>query len=505
MSETQEEINRRLLDTRHLADGLKGRTVRGGLVNMLAQIVSMVLQVGSLAILARLLTPADYGLLAMATTATVFAAIFTNLGLTTPTVQRSTITHEQVCTLFYINLAGGGVIFLLSCAAAPLFAFVFHDSRVITIIILLSLAIPLGAAGAQFNAILIRNMRWVTVQAINIGSQLMGIITAIILAWQFSFGVWALVAQQLVAAVLMLLLNFTLCAWRPSRHFDLSQVRSELAMGMDIALFSLFNYVHRQFDNIIIGSRWGAIELGIYSRAYNLLWQLNMVATGPATSAVVPSLSRLAEDRARWKRHFMFTATAVAAGAGALFAVVFGTSTEVVALLFGNKWAAVTPMLNWLLVAGMVTAVHGPFSWNFVTFGRTRLQFYWSLFTAPVLFVAYWIGAYWGGLGVAMAYAIVMITINPIYLLMSVRCASVTLREGFSIILPAYLAFVATVLVKPQLSGIHVYGIFGTIIVKFLIYSIVIAAIYLLSSFILESYKDLRRLIISEVRNFLVR
>jgi PST family polysaccharide transporter len=503
MNATQDDINRRLLDTRHLVDGLKGRTLRGGAVNMASQIISLVMQVGSLAVLARLLMPSDYGLLAMASTATAFAAIFTNLGLTTPTIQRGTISHEQVCTLFYINLIGGGVIFLLSCAAAPLFAYVFNDRRVITIIILLSMTIPMGAAAAQFNAILIRNMRWGAIQAINIGSQFIGILAAIILAWKFSFGVYALVAQQLIAATLMLLSNYAVCSWRPTRHFDISEVRSELAMGIDVALFSLFNYFHRQFDNIIIGARWGAVELGIYSRAYNILWQLNMTATGPLSSAIVPSLSRLTDDSARWKRHFMFAATAAAAGGGALFVVIFGTSTEVVALLFGSRWSHVTPMLNWLLVAGMVSAVHSPFSWNFVTFGRTRVQFYWSLFTAPVLLLAFWIGSYWGGLGVAAAYAITMVLINPIYLLISIRFTPVRPIEGFLISLPPYVAFGTAILLKGFISNIYMYGAFSTFIIKCSIYVLIIFVVYSIFSFFIESYGALRKLIASEVGDFL--
>ena len=95
MSPTRDDINRRMLDSRHLSDDLKGRTVRGSAVNMASQFISMAMQVVSLAILARLLMPADYGLLAMAATATAFAGIFTNLGLTTPTIQRATISHEQ--------------------------------------------------------------------------------------------------------------------------------------------------------------------------------------------------------------------------------------------------------------------------------------------------------------------------------------------------------------------------------------------------------------------------
>src|SRR5215468_9832857 len=121
MSSARYERNRLALSTEQLDVGLKAKVIRGGIVNVTAQGTMIVVQLVSSAILARLLMPADYGLLAMAGTAVVLMGVLTNLGITTPTIHLFAITHEQVSTLFFINAAGGLILFLLTCLIAPLF------------------------------------------------------------------------------------------------------------------------------------------------------------------------------------------------------------------------------------------------------------------------------------------------------------------------------------------------------------------------------------------------
>jgi PST family polysaccharide transporter len=441
MTNTRYERNRQALSTERLQTGLKGRVVRGSIVNLASQVAAIVIQLASSAILARLLLPDDYGLLAMAGTAVTLVAVLTNLELTTPTIQRPSITHEQVSTLFFINLAGGVVLFVLACSMAPLFGFIFHDERVTRVSMLLALLIPIGAATAQFNAVLARNMHWLTIQGINLAGQIVGAVVGILLAWRTDWGVYALLAQSLTSSSLVLVLTWAACPWRPSPHFDLKSVRSELSMGLNLLLFNLVNYLHRQGDNIILGYRWGPIELGYYSRAYNLMLQANSGISIPVANAMVPALSRVSGNAERWRKIFLDSASLTAAACGGLFAILWAVREPLIGILLGSRWHDVVPIFGYLAIAGLSTSVCSAFTWGFVTFGRTRELLYWILFAAPVLVVAFWFGASFGGVGVAIGYAVTIWVINFFYVAVALKGTPVTFLEGVSIKAVVYFGF----------------------------------------------------------------
>jgi polysaccharide transporter, PST family len=405
----------------------------------------ILLQLVSTAILARLLMPADYGVIAMAGTAVALMGVLTNLGLTTPTVQRVCITHEQVSTLFFINAAGGLILFLLTCLIAPLFGAIFHNDQVPILAVLLALSIPIAAITGQFNAVLARNMRWLTIQLINLAGQVTGAAVAILLAWKVGWGAYALVAQTVISAFLVLVLTWAVCPWGPSLHFDLRSVRSELAMGFDLLIFNIVNYAHRQADNIILGNRWGAVELGYYSRAYNLMVQANLVASGPITNALIPALSRAGDNSARWRNIFLESASVTAAGCGGLFTILWAVRDPLVAILFGPRWHDVTPIFGYLAIAGLSTSVCSPFSWAFITLGRTRQQLFWILSASPVLVLAFWVGASFGGLGVAMSYALTVSLLNFFYVAIALKGTPVSYIDGLSVKSIPYAGFVFAV------------------------------------------------------------
>lgn len=451
--------NLRALSTTHLDQHLKAQALRGGMVNVVSQCLGTLVQVLGSAILARLILPADYGLLAMAGSAIALAAMLNNLGLTTPTVQRASITPEQVSTLFFLNVLGGTILYLIACLAAPLFANLFEDNRIIPVMALLGLSIPISAATAQFNAVLMRNMRWLTIQTINLSAQALGVLAAVMLAWLAGWGVYALVAQGLVVASVVLILSCFLSPWKPSIDFNLRSVRSEIAMGIDVFLFNILNYAHRQADNIIIGNKWGAIELGLYSRGYNLMSQISGITGGPLTNALIPALSRVADDSYRWRIAFLNSASIVSVCAGGLFVMLWAARSPLISILYGPSWEGVTEIFGFLALAGLSTAVCSPFSWAFVTLGRTRVQLYWIVIASPILVMSFWLGSSTGGLGVARAYATAVGLLNFVYVIIALHGTSVPWWEGWSLKLGVYAAAAATILsnhyVDPMMAGLN--------------------------------------------------
>src|SRR5262245_2119969 len=142
-------------------DNLKGKVLRGGLAKSFSQIANLVLSFGSLMVLARLLDPKDFGLVAMVTAISGVFALFKGAGLSTATVQRATITSEQSSTLFWMNMLVGGALALLLIAAAPLLVSFYHESRLFWVAVVLSSDFVFAAAASQHAALLRRQMRFV--------------------------------------------------------------------------------------------------------------------------------------------------------------------------------------------------------------------------------------------------------------------------------------------------------------------------------------------------------
>src|SRR5215469_17953897 len=148
------------LRTEHLHADLKGRSVRGGLLTLISQGAQFALQTLSTIILARLLMPADFGIVAMVTALTGLASAFADFGLSEATIQRKEITHEQVSTLFWINLTIGLGLTFLSAALGPVLAMFYREPRLVRIALFLSLNFFLGGLRVQPNALLKRQMRF---------------------------------------------------------------------------------------------------------------------------------------------------------------------------------------------------------------------------------------------------------------------------------------------------------------------------------------------------------
>ena len=208
------------MNTDHLNGDLGRRTAQGGIIAIVAQPIRMAIQFIAAAIMARLLAPEDFGLVAMAVAVTSFVAIFSELGLTSATIQRAKIDQDTVSGLFFISLGIGLLLMPVVCALAPVAAWFFKDARVSGLIIVLSVSFPLAALGSQHTALLLRSMRWMTLQWTGLAGHAAGALAGILVAWKTDLGYWSLVVTALVANIVSLSLLWTACPWRPSLVAD---------------------------------------------------------------------------------------------------------------------------------------------------------------------------------------------------------------------------------------------------------------------------------------------
>jgi O-antigen/teichoic acid export membrane protein len=398
--------NDHFFDTEHLKSDLKGRSVRGGTVTVAAQGVRFFLQICSTAVLARLLTPQDYGLIAMVTAVTGFVMMFKDLGLSMATVQKANINHAQISTLFWINVVLSLGLMLLTAALAPAIAWFYNEPRLTWITLVLAIAFIFGGFTVQHQALLRRQMRFGSLALIQIISLLVGILTAIIAAF-YGMDYWSLVLMQLVTAITNVIAVWIACGWRPGMPVRRSGVRKMLAFGGHLTGFYFVNYFARNLDNILIGWRWGSGPLGLYSKAYSLLMLPLQQVNSPLSAVAVPVLSRLQEEPGKFRSYYRKGLTLATMFGMPIVVFLFVTADKAILIVLGEQWTDAARIFRILGIAAFVGTTLGPGSgWVYVALGNVRRQFFVSIVSTGLLVIGFIIGLPWGPIGVATAFSI---------------------------------------------------------------------------------------------------
>lgn len=398
------------LNTDDLKVNLGLRTARGGAITIASQALKFFLGMVGTVILARLLTPRDYGLVGMVAVVTGFISIFKDLGLSSATIQRADLNEGQISTLFWVNISFSVFTMFLTAAISPLVARFYGEPRLVLITIAYSVGFLLGGLTVQHEALLRRRMRFGLLAAAEIASLLVGLSTGIYLAWR-GMTYWALVFSQLSQGLAYAIAVWFVCRWRPGLPVRDSGVRSLLAFGRNLTGFSIINYFARNLDNLLIGRFWGGVQLGLYARAYQLLMLPIDQISAPITSVAIPALSRLTDSPERYRNAYLRLIEKIAIMTMPLMVLMIATSDWVVLLLLGPKWSGVSRLFALLAIAGFIQPVTSTTGWLYVTQGRTRQMFQWGLIGSTIIIASIVIGLPWGAVGVAASYSITFVLV----------------------------------------------------------------------------------------------
>ncbi|RWF29881.1 lipopolysaccharide biosynthesis protein [Mesorhizobium sp.] len=378
--------------------------LRGGLVTAGSQGFKMVIQFISVIILARLLVPEDFGLVASVGPIVAFVGLLQNLGLQQALVQRKDISDRQLNQVFWVSALVGLGSSVVVAALAPAIAAFYGDQRMLGITLASALPLLLGSIAAVPLALMNRHLQFGQLALNDVVTAAAGLLAAAIAAWA-GMGYWSLVLGPAVAAVVALAAAWLVVRWTPSRP-DLKVDGDILSFGANLTGFNLVNFFSRNLDNILIGKYSGAIELGYYDRAYKLLLFPLQNITQPLTRVMVPLLSRIHEDKARFRDLYVRTNWMLAAVTMPGIAALTLTSDQVVALLFGPRWTAVAPIFAWLGIASLTQSVSSTTGWIFICQGKTKTMFHWGIYSSLTTVASFIVGLHWGAVGVAAAYAI---------------------------------------------------------------------------------------------------
>jgi PST family polysaccharide transporter len=398
------DANERHLSTDHLLTNLRQRTVSSGLVTAAAQGAQFFLNLAYIMVLARLLVPQDFGLVAMVTTVMGFLRIFRDAGLSTATVQRQDITHAQVSNLFWVNVALGGVATLLVASSAPAIAWFYREPRLVGITLVLSVTFALTSSTVQHVALLNRQMRFGVIAVIDVVSMLVAYLTGIGMAlWRY--GYWALVFANLVQVTTKLALTWSISRWRPQLPSRSTQTWHLLSFGANVTAASLMYEVARGADSLLIGRFFGATGLGLYSRGSILLIRPVEQFVVPINAVLVPALSRTQDQHDRYRRTFLQVFEAIALTTFLFTGLFLALSHPVTLAILGPKWEGAIVIFAGFTMAVLAYPLFAASGWLFASQGRGKDWVLTSAIMSSVTVCSFIAGLPFGPAGVAVLYS----------------------------------------------------------------------------------------------------
>ncbi len=349
--------------------------------------------------LARLLLPADFGLLASVYVVTGFTVLFFDMGLGAALIHARILRQSDMDAAFWLNALGGVVFVGLLALAGPFVADFYGDPRLsyITPLAGLSFAFSLGIVHAS---VMTRNMQFKRLAVVETLSAVVGNGVTVVGAFA-GWGPWRSWPARRAVGVLdgdhLDRVAVAPPGFHPARRGPPTLVLLRGMLG-----FSLVNYAGRNSDNLLIGRFLGAAPLGYYNRAYNLMLLPLQQISQVVGRVMFPALANMGDDRERLQRAYRRTVTVMTAVTMPVLVGMSAVADGLVPLLWGDQWGATVPLLQILCLAGLPQCLSSTEGWLYQSQGRTKLMFLMGGISTAIGVAAIVVGLQWGALGVTI-------------------------------------------------------------------------------------------------------
>ena len=370
-----------------------------------ARIGKQTLQIIINVILARLLSPAEFGLIGMVAVFVNFATLFSELGFAEALVQRKEIEERHLSSVFWLNLSLGALLLLLFIVLAPVIASFYGEAALIPITSIIGLNFLIGAFNDVQMALLQRSLAFRRLVLINLISVIVAGVVAVVLAAS-GFGVWSLVAQMLTLTTVEVIIMWWTSGWKPRLLVERQAIRELMGFSLNLVGAKMFNFWVRNLDNLLIGRFVSAGALGLYRQSYALLLLPTDQITQTLSTVMFPALSRIQDDRERIKAIMLRSQRVIALITMPMMVGLFIVAEGFVQALLGEQWLPMVPLFRVLCLVALKQPIGATTGWIYQSVGRTDLQFKWSIANGLFTFIGFFIGINWGVMGVAVAYTI---------------------------------------------------------------------------------------------------
>jgi len=387
------------------AEGLRRTAVRGAGVMVFAQGVSFAVQIAATVVLARLLTPADFGVVTMVTTFSLLLSSFGLNGFTEAILQREEVTHFLASNLFWINIGAGVLLTIAFAALGPVMALFYHDPLVAHVAKGMSLTIVVASFSVIHLALLNRAMRFTAVSANGVIARVVYVVVSITLALA-GWGYWALVAGSIAQQLSTSVGAWLMCRWIPSLPRRTPGTGATVKFAINVYSHFGFSYFTGNTDNVLVGWRYGAGALGFYKKAFDLFTIPICQLLSPMGAVVVATLSRFNRERAHYQRYFLSGISVLAfvgMGIGADFTLA---GRDLIRLVLGPAWGEAGRIFVFFGPGIGVMLLYSTHGWIHLSIGRPDRWFRWGVFEFLCTAGLFVIGLPWGPRGIASAWTV---------------------------------------------------------------------------------------------------
>jgi O-antigen/teichoic acid export membrane protein len=401
------------------ADGLGAKVASGAAYQMLGIMLRTALTIGSTAVLARLLLPADFGYLAMAAVVTEFAGLFGSFGFTNVLIQRKRITRSQLDTVFWATLAMGIALMLLVFVLSFFSGALFADPKVGDLLRVLCLNFPLTSLTAVSWVVLSRQFKFRSQFAITTGAVAIRSAGAVALALA-GFGVWSLVLGSLLGSISTVLLSWVLVPYLPRLRAHWHFLRATWRTSGGYFGNTVMYYINMNLDLMMLGRMLGPTPLGYYQNARSLTDEIRARIAMPIQHVLFPAFSSVQSDRQQFHRLVLRATRMLAAIVVPIGVGVSANATELVKVLYGNQWLPMIPVMAMFGLSAAIRAATATASPLFNSMNRVGLALRYNT-VGTVLMI--------GGILIAMPHGIHMVAVamalTSLYALVTFRAAFV--------------------------------------------------------------------------------
>jgi len=383
--------------------GLRRLALRGAGVTVFSQGVLFAIQIAATVVLARLLAPADFGVVTMVTTFSLLLMNFGLNGFTEAILQREQISHALATNLFWISVGAGLLLTVGFAAAGSLLARFYGDPRVARVAAGMSLTIFITSTSVLHLALLKRAMRFSVISANDIVARAASVAVSILLGWT-GWGYWALIAGAVMLPLAVSIGAWSACRWVPGLPRRVAGTASMVRFAINIYGRFAVNYFARNMDNLLVGWRFGAQPLGFYKKAYDLFSLPAGQTVAPLTAVAVSALSRLDRNSIQYKRYLLSALAVVGFVGMGLAADLTLVGKDVIRLLLGPGWEAAGRIFTFFGPGIGVMFLYATHGWIHLSIGRPDRWLRWGLVEVTVTVLLFILGLAWGPVGIAVAW-----------------------------------------------------------------------------------------------------
>lgn len=380
---------------------LKSQVLSGVKWSTLASFINSIVQIIQLAILARLLEPTDFGLIALVMVVIGFSQMFIDMGLSNAIIYKQKISIEQLSSLYWLNVLIGIMFFVLLIFSSPLIAKIYEDPKLTTLINIVAITFLIKPWGQQFMVLLQKNLQFNAIAIIDIISRFFSFLVIIILAYN-DFGVYSLAIGSIVFSIISTIgyNYYGRNLYKPKLYMNVKQLKDFLSFGLFQMGEKIIQYFSTQFDTLLIGKLLGVEMLGVYNVAKNLVSKPSSIINPIVTKVTFPLMSKFNDDITQLKSVFLKMMNFLAYANFPVYLLIAVLAKPIIFLMFGKEWEEAIPIVQILSITFLLLSIGNPSGSLLLSRGKANIAFYWNL----TLFIFYplsiYIGSFWGIVGI---------------------------------------------------------------------------------------------------------